>query len=304
MLEWEAAQFFGGETALFFGGGFIANTALLSTLPLRGDLILYDELVHASAHDGMRLSKAEATPVRHNDAQAFNDAISTWRASRGAGQPWIVVESLYSMDGDRAPIDDLFEIAKRHDAMLVVDEAHATGVFGPDGRGLAAHLEGNDNVITLHTCGKALGAMGALVIAPRTIRDFLINRGRAFIYATAPSPLVASAVRAAIQICRDEPQRRERLHSLVAFAGRELKAKTRFVPSGSQIQPIIIGSDVAAVSLASAMKSRGYDIRAIRPPTVPEGTSRLRLTITLNVDETAIARLIDDIAAAEAENAA
>lgn len=304
ILEQEAAQFFGGETALFFGGGFIANTALLSTLPARGDLIIYDELVHASAHDGMRLSKAEATAVRHNDAQAFDDAIASWRAGGGAGQPWIVVESLYSMDGDRAPIDDLFDIAKRHDAMLVVDEAHATGVFGPDGRGLAAHLEGSDNVITLHTCGKALGAMGALVIAPRIIRDFLINRGRAFIYATAPSPLIASAVRASLEICRQQPQRRERLYSLVAFAARELKAKTRFVPSGSQIQPIIVGSDVSAVGLATAMKSRGYDIRAIRPPTVPEGTSRLRLTITLNIDETAIAGLIDDIAAAEAENAA
>jgi 8-amino-7-oxononanoate synthase len=208
------------------------------------------------------------------------------------------------MDGDRAPIADLFNVAKRHDAMLVVDEAHATGVLGPDGRGLAADLEGNDNVITLHTCGKALGAMGALVIAPHTIRDFLVNRGRAFIYATAPSPLVASAVRAALEICVQQPQRRERLRGLVAFAARELKVKTRFIPSGSQIQPIIVGSDTSAVSLAAALKSRGYDIRAIRPPTVPEGSSRLRLTITLNIDEAAISRLIDDIAAAEAENAA
>ena len=166
VLEQEAAQFFGAETALFFGGGFIANTALLSTLPARGDLIVYDELIHASAHEGMRLSKAEVTGgARHNDAQAFDDAIGAWRARGGAGQPWIVVESLYSMDGDRAPIDDLVEIATRRDAMLIVDEAHATGVFGPDGRGLAAHLEGSDNVITLHTCGKALGVMGALVIA-------------------------------------------------------------------------------------------------------------------------------------------
>ncbi len=303
-LEREAAEFFGGETALFFGGGFIANTALLSTLPSRGDLIVYDELIHASAHDGMRLSKADAAAVRHNDAQSCEDAIAAWRASGGTGQPWIVVESLYSMDGDRAPITELADIADRHDAMLIIDEAHATGVFGPDGRGLAADLEGRENVITLHTCGKALGAMGALVIGPRTMRDFLVNRGRAFIYATAPSPLMAAAVRAALDICKRQPERRERLHGLVAFAARELSAKTRFQPSGSQIQPLIIGSDAAAVSLATAMKKRGYDIRAIRPPTVPEGTSRLRLTITLNVDEGQIARLVDDIAAAEAENAA
>ncbi|MBS0234183.1 MAG: 8-amino-7-oxononanoate synthase [Proteobacteria bacterium] len=303
-LEAEAAAFFGGETALYFGGGFIANTAILSTLPSRGDLIVYDELIHASAHDGMRLSKADAKPARHNDAQAVDDAIREWRASGGVGQPWIAIESLYSMDGDRAPIGPLAEIADHHDAMLVVDEAHATGVFGPDGRGLAAELEGRENVVTLHTCGKALGAMGALVVAPRTIRDFIINRGRAFIYATAPSPLMATAVRAALDICRSDPARRARLHNLVSFTARELAAKTRFVPSGSQIQPLIVGSDGTAVSLATTMKARGYDIRAIRPPTVPEGTSRLRLTITLNVDEAQIARLIDDLAAAEAENAA
>ena len=303
-LEQEAARFFGGETALFFGGGFIANSALLSTLPSRGDLIAYDEYIHASAHDGMRLSKAKAVAVRHNDAQAFEDAITAWRRDGGTGQPWIVIESIYSMDGDRAPIVELFDIARRHEAMLIIDEAHATGVFEPEGRGLAADLEGNDNVISLHTCGKALGAMGALVIAPRVIKDFLVNRGRPFIYATAPSPLIAATVRAAIEICRTQPERRERLMALVAHAERELTAKTRFTPSGSQILPLIVGGDVPAVALAKSMQSRGYDIRAIRPPTVPEGTSRLRLTITLNVEEAHITRLVDDIAEAEAENAA
>ena len=304
LLEQEAAEFFGGPTALFFGGGFVANTAVWSTLPGRGDLIVYDELIHASAHEGMRLSKADARAARHNDAQSFEDAIVSWRAAGGTGQPWLAIESLYSMDGDRAPIEDLAGIADRHDAMLVIDEAHATGVFGPAGRGLAAGLEGRQNVISLHTCGKALGVMGALVIGPRSMRDFLINRGRAFIYATAPSPLVASAVRAAIQICRDHPERREKLRQHMAFAGKELNAKTRFRASGSQILPLIVGSDAAAVSLAGSLQRRGYDIRAIRPPTVPEGTARLRLTITLNTGESQISRLIDDIAAAEAETAA
>jgi 8-amino-7-oxononanoate synthase len=303
-LEAEAAAFFGAETALFFGGGFIANTALMATLPSRGDLIVYDELIHASVHDGMRLSKAEAIAARHNDPQSIEDAIKTWRATGGVGQPWIVVESLYSMDGDRAPIDDLARLAARYDAMLIVDEAHATGVFGSEGRGLAAHLEGAANIITLHTCGKALGVMGALVLAPKTIRDFLVNRARAFIYATAPSPLVAAAVRAALQICKNEPERREKLHRLIGFAERELKLKTRFAPSGSQIQPIIIGADGSALALANAMKARGYDIRAIRPPTVPEGTARLRMTITLNTDEAGLSRLISDLVAAEAEVAA
>jgi 8-amino-7-oxononanoate synthase len=304
LLEQEAAQFFGGESALYFGGGFVANTAILSTLPLRGDFIVFDKLIHASAHEGMRLSRADSKAVRHNDAQAVDDAIAAWRSEGATGRPWIVIESLYSMDGDSAPIDELAQVADRHDAMLVIDEAHATGVYGPDGRGLANGLEGRENVISLHTCGKALGVMGALVIGPRAMRNFLINRARAFIYATAPSPLMAAAVRAALGICRHDSERRERLHSLIAFAARELTSKTRFATSGSQIQPLVVGSDSAAVSLAESMKARGYDIRAIRPPTVPEGTSRLRFTITLNITETDIARFVDELAAAEAENAA
>ncbi len=293
-LEAEAAAFFGAESALYFGSGFGANTALFSTLPARGDLIVYDELIHASAHDGMRLSRAEALAARHNDAQSFDDVLSAWRDGGGLGTPWIAVESLYSMDGDRAPLDDLADVANRHDAMLLIDEAHATGVFGRDGRGLAAHLEGASNVISLHTCGKALGSAGALVIAPLQVRDFLINRARAFIYATAPSPLIAATVRAALSLCRTQPQRRERLQHLIAHTASALARHTHVTPSGSQIQPIIVGADATAVSLASAMKARGYDIRAIRPPTVPEGTARLRLSITLNADEAAI----DGVAAA------
>ncbi|MEO5640200.1 MAG: aminotransferase class I/II-fold pyridoxal phosphate-dependent enzyme, partial [Sphingomicrobium sp.] len=177
-LEVEAAAFFGSEAALYFSTGYAANAALLSTLPQRGDLIVHDALVHASAHEGLRLGRAAAISAPHNDAQGFDDAIVTWRQAGGTGQPWLAVESLYSMDGDRAPLGDLAEIASRHDAVLLIDEAHATGVFGPDGRGLAADLEGRDNVITLRTCGKALGCEGALICGPRIVRDFLINRGR------------------------------------------------------------------------------------------------------------------------------
>ncbi len=303
-LEAEAAKFFRAETALFFGGGFAANTAIFSTLPPRGDVIVYDELIHASAHDGMRLSKAESAAARHNDPQSFEDAIKAWRNAGGTGQPWIAVESLYSMDGDRAPLDDLIEIADAHDGVLVIDEAHATGVLGPDGRGLGAHLEGRSNVVSLHTCGKALGVMGALVLSTRTTRDFLVNRARAFIYATAPSPLVAATVRAALEIVQREPGRRTQLHQRIAFAGRELAAKTQHTQSGSHIQPIIVGSDSRAVALADAMKARGFDIRAIRPPTVPEGTARLRLTLTLNTSEADLATLISGIADAEAGLAA
>ncbi len=295
-LEAEAARFFGAESALFFGGGFIANTAIFATLPARGDLIVHDELIHASAHEGMRLSRAETVSARHNDAAAFDDEIRTWRGAGGTGRVWIAVESLYSMNGDRAPLAILAEVAARHDAMLVIDEAHATGVFGPDGRGLGAVLEGQLNVISLHTCGKALGVMGGLVLGPRVMRDFLINRARSFIYATAPSPLVAAAVRAALEISATQATRRQALHKRVAFAGGLLRQKLGIEPSGSQIQPIIVGSDTRAVAFASAIRARGFDVRAIRPPTVPEGTARLRITLTFNTDDATVAALIDALA--------
>ncbi len=295
-LEAEAAAFFGAESCLYFGGGFLANYALFSTLPARNDLVVHDALIHASVIDGMRAGKAAIAGAAHNDAQSFDDAIIRWRADGGTGRPWIAVESLYSMDGDRAPLADLIAVARRHDGMLVVDEAHATGVLGPDGRGLAHALEGAPDVISLHTCGKALGASGALLLAPRLIRDYLVNRARPFIYATAPSPLMAAAVRAALDIVRRDPSRRERLASLVAFAGRELERRCGIAPSGSHIQPVILGTDERAVSVAKALVAEGFDVRAVRPPTVPEGTARLRISLTLNAGEDATARLLDTLA--------
>ena len=290
-LESEAAAFFGAESALFFGGGFIANLALFSTLPQRGDVVVHDALIHASVHDGMRMGKAERAEARHNDAQAFEDLIKDWRAAGGIGTPWIAVESLYSMDGDRAPLDDLLAIANRHEGVVIIDEAHATGVLGPMGRGLSAHLEGRDNIIALHTCGKALGAMGALLTGPQVMCDYLVNRSRPFIYATAPSPLVAAIVRAALIICRFDDARRDKLQSLVACAGRKLAESCGVTASCSHIQPVIVGADERATRLAAAMQSRGFDIRAVRPPTVPEGTARLRLSLSLNVDEAKVAEM-------------
>lgn len=296
-LEAEAQAFFGAESCLYFVGGFLANYALFSTLPARGDLVVHDALIHASVIDGMRAGKAATVAAAHNDAQSFDDAIRQWRADGGTGRPWIAVESLYSMDGDQAPLADLIAVARRHDGYLVVDEAHATGVLGPDGRGLAHALEGAPDIISLHTCGKALGASGALLLAPRLIRDYLVNRARPFIYATAPSPLMAAAVRAALDLVRRDAARRERLAGLVAFAGRELERRCGIAPSGSHIQPVILGADERAVSVARALVAEGFDVRAVRPPTVPEGTARLRISLTLNASEDATARLLDTLAA-------
>lgn len=295
-LEAKAAHFFGAERALFFGGGYVASFAVLTTLPQKGDLIVLDELVHASAHEGARAGRAEVVQAAHNDADAVDDAIRAWRARGGAGRAWIVVESLYSMDGDRAPLADLIEVADRHEAFLFVDEAHATGVYGPDGRGLAHDLEGRDNVVVLHTCGKALGASGALVTGPAVIRDYLVNRCRPFIYATAPSPLMAVAASEALNILRDEPERRERLAGLVAFAGDKLQSRCGIKPSGSQILPVFVGDNRRAMALATALQGRGFDVRGIRPPTVPEGTARLRVSLTLNVETADIADMIETLA--------
>ncbi|HYD15037.1 MAG TPA: 8-amino-7-oxononanoate synthase [Hyphomicrobium sp.] len=296
-LEAEAQAFFGAESCLYFGGGFVANYALFSTLPARGDLVVHDALIHASVIDGMRAGKATIAAADHNDAQSFDDAITHWRAEGGTGRPWIAVETLYSMDGDQAPLSDLIAVARRHDGFLVVDEAHATGVLGPGGRGLAHALEGAPDVISLHTCGKALGASGALVLTPQVIRDFLINRARPFIYATAPSPLMAAAVRAALRLVREDNNRRQRLADLVAFTGRELQHRCGLTPSASHIQPVILGTDERAVSVAKALVAEGFDVRAVRPPTVPENTARLRVSLTLNAGEDATARLLDTLAA-------
>ena len=300
-LEDDARRMFGAESCLYFGGGFVANYALFSTLPARGDLVVHDALIHASVIDGMRAGKAATAAAAHNDAASFEDAIRRWRREGGTGRPWIAVESLYSMDGDTAPLDDLIAVARRHDGMLVVDEAHATGALGPEGRGLAHALEGAPDVISLHTCGKALGATGALLLGPQVIRDFLINRARPFIYATAPSPLMAAAVRASINLVRTDPGRRQRLASLVAFAGRELERRCGLAPSGSHIQPIVLGSDERATAAARALVERGFDVRAVRPPTVPEGTARLRISLTLNAGEEATAALIDALSSVLAE---
>lgn len=294
LLEEEAARFFGSESALFFSSGYAANSALLSTLPQRGDLIVYDALIHASSHEGIHLARSEARSAIHNDVQSFVDTLRTWRKSGGTGRPWIAIESLYSMEGDKAPLADLLSLADQHDGFLIIDEAHATGVFGSDGRGLADGFDGRENVVTVRTCGKALGCEGALICAPKTITDFLINRGRGFIFSTAPSPLMAAAVRASLDLLRTEPKHQRRLHELFAYAANRLGPHgTRC--HGTQILPLIIGEAAPTMDLANGLQRSGFDVRGIRPPTVPEGTSRLRVSITLNVNETAVAALADAV---------
>ena len=299
-LEEDAARFFGCGSATWFPTGYAANSALLSTLPQTGDLIVHDELVHASAHEGIRLSRAEAAPFRHNDPEDAERLIRRWRLESGKGRIWIALETLYSMDGDCAAIDAFMALADRHGAVLLADEAHATGVIGEAGKGLTAHLGGRENLITLRTFGKALGCEGALLCGPAVLRDFLVNRARGFIFSTAPSPLMAAVARAALRLQAEREDLRGELRALVRHAETVL-APLGALASGSQILPLIVGDDSAAMALAQHVQAAGLDVRGIRPPTVPEGTARLRISITRNVSAADIDRLAAVLAEAKAE---
>ncbi|NOD94628.1 aminotransferase class I/II-fold pyridoxal phosphate-dependent enzyme [Ruegeria sp. HKCCD4884] len=301
-LEQEAAAFFGSEAALFMGGGFQANQAIFSALPAAGDLVLYDALVHASAHEGMRASRADLRAFRHNDVEDARKALTEWRATGGAGHIWIAVESVYSMEGDLAPLEDLASLARDTDAVLIVDEAHATGVFGLNGKGLAHDLSAD--LLTLHTCGKGLGVAGGVICGPRVMIDTLINRARPFIFATAPSPLNAALVRATLQELAANDRlvaaARERVghaHHVARQTGLPDSALT------SQIVPVILGDEARTMATASALQQQGFDIRGIRPPTVPKGTSRLRVSITGNVTHEDISALFATIASYQSEAA-
>ena len=301
-LEDKAAAFFGAESALFFSSGFAANAALFSTLPRHGDLIVADELIHASVHEGVRLSGAESLLVAHNDAGAVADAIAGWRARGGKGTVWIAVESVYSMDGDLAPLAALAALADAADAVLIVDEAHGTGVFGPGGRGLAAPFEGRGNVIALHTCGKAMGVEGALVTGPRIVTDFLVNRARCFVFSTAPSPLMAVAASAALDRITAADDLRARLEALKDHAAQRLCTPLGLAPPLSPILPVLLGEDRRAMAAAAELQAAGFDIRGIRPPTVPPGTARLRITLTLNAAPADVDALAPFLLAAVSRN--
>jgi 8-amino-7-oxononanoate synthase len=287
-LESFAAGFFGAERTLYFSTGFLANFALFTTLPHRHDAIVFDEFVHASVREGVHAAHASHIKVPHNDVDAFEAAIVRARRA-GARDVWIAVESVYSMDGDVAPVRDLHALARAREAVLIVDEAHASGVFGPTGRGFT---EGryDERLITLHTCGKALGVAGGLLCGPAVAMEYLINAARPFVYSTAPPPYVAAAVNRALRLVDEEPWRRDRLRQLAGFAGRRLAEALRgdATRGGTQIIPVILGEERRAIAAAAALQRAGFDVRPIRPPTVPAGTSRLRVSIGVDRTEAEI----------------
>jgi glycine C-acetyltransferase/8-amino-7-oxononanoate synthase len=277
-LEERLAAFKGTEAAVLFGSGYLANVGVLGALAGEaGGLVLSDELNHASIVDGCRLARAQTAVYRHLDVE---HAASLLREA--GGRPAVIVtDSVFSMDGDVAPLAELVALAREHGATLVVDEAHGTGCCGPGGRGAVAEagLEGEVDVI-VGTLGKALGAYGAYAACSATTARWLVNRARSLIFSTAPSPPAVAGALAALDVLEAEPWRIERLQANAGMLRAEL-ALAGFDVRGSttQIVPLVVGDAHAAVALCEAALERGVFAQAIRPPTVPEGTSRLRLAV-------------------------
>jgi 8-amino-7-oxononanoate synthase len=287
--------FVGSETALYFGSGYAANLGLLGAIAGPEDTFFSDAANHASLIDGMRLSRARKVVFPHLDLDFLDRKL---RNSPPTGERFIVVESVFSMDGDRAPLDELARLAERHRAGLVIDEAHATGVFGPGGRGLTppALRESGPLVATVSTCGKALAAPGAFVAGKRVVRDFLVNSARTFIFSTALPPYAAAHVSASLEAVSGADDARTKL---VGLATRLREGLTRFgadIGKGdTQIVPVFVGSSRDAVRVADGLGSKGLRIRPIRPPTVPEGSARLRLSVTANMADAEIDRVVDAV---------
>lgn len=277
-LEQDLAQFYQTGSALIFNSGYDANLGVLACLPQRGDTLLTDELIHASMIDGARLSYATRSRFRHNDLNDLEDKLRL-----ASGHVFVAVESVYSMDGDLAPLADLCDLCDRYGAALLVDEAHATGLFGPNGEGLVVALGLQDRVLArLHTFGKALGVHGAVVVGPAVLRDYLINFARTFVYTTALPPHSLLAVRCAHQHLQTKPDARQQLSArLIHFQERVAEQLIGSVWTDSQtpIQCLLVAGNDTARSVAADCQRAGFDVRAILSPTVPAGQERLRICI-------------------------
>lgn len=279
-LEKKIAELKGQEAALLFGSGYLANCGIIPALLGRQDVVFCDRLNHASIYDGCRLSRARLVRFHHNDLNHLEDML---KSRRGKGEALIVVESIYSMDGDRSPLKELVSLKEKYGCLLMVDEAHATGLFGPNGggvieeEGLSSHVD-----LAMGTFGKALGSYGAYVAASGSMIDFLVNRARSFIYSTALPPAVVGASLAAIKIIQKQPELRQKLFAKVDLFKSILRQGGLDGLGSSQIVPVLIGESSTAVYLAEKLRRENIFATAVRPPTVPEGTARLRFSITLH----------------------
>jgi glycine C-acetyltransferase len=277
-LEAKIAAFKGTEAALVLNSGFQANTGVIPALVGADDIVFSDALNHASIIDGCRLARVKISVYGHCDLNALEGML---KEAPRRGRRLIVTESLFSMDGDEAPLAEIVELAERYDAMVMVDEAHATGVYEPDGAGLIAKLGlGARLLVQMGTLGKALGGFGAYVACSQALRELLINRCRSFIFTTALPPAVMAMAIAAIELVQNQPERREALRRNSQSLRGGLRALGYNISDGAgQIVPLIVGDAGACMNLSAALLAHGVFAQGIRPPTVPPGTSRLRITL-------------------------
>ena len=280
-LEQQLADFHGADTGLLFSSGYAANSGLLASIAGIGDCLIMDELIHASSVDGARLSRANKFIFRHNDADSFRDKLIKARESSPEGSIFVAVESVYSMDGDFSPLSDLAQICTEFDAGLIVDEAHSNGITGRYGAGLVAELGLADQVFArIHTFGKGLGLHGAIVMGTSTLRQYLVNFCRPFIFSTAPSADALLSIKAAYELLPELDEQRQQLFSLVRHF-RQLTAQSTYQwhDSNSWIQSLLIPGNDRAMTAAARLRERGFLVKAIRAPSVPPGTERIRICL-------------------------
>ena len=265
------SNLFGQDTATIFNSGYMANLAFFSSVPQRGDTIIYDELSHACIKDGCRLSQANRFSFKHND---LNDL--KIKLNKTVGMVYIVIESVYSMDGDLAPIQAICELAKKHQALVVVDEAHSTGIWGNEGAGLISHLGLQDEVsAVIYTFGKAMGIHGACITGSSSLKDYLINFARPFIYTTAPSDHEVLSILEAFKLRAEEHEMSSTLFAIIEYFNQKLPQLT----TDSSIKTITIGGNTKTKNVSAILQNEGLDIRPILSPTVKEGTERLRICL-------------------------
>jgi len=295
-LEEALARFVRQPRALLFSTGYMANMGVVSALTGRGDAIFADRLNHASLNDAALVSRAAFKRYAHNDLDALERLLKTTPARRRL----VVTDAVFSMDGDIAPVAALLELCERHDAYLFIDDAHGFGVLGEAGRGTLAHFNmASDRIIYMATLGKAAGVAGAFVAGDETLIETLIQNARTYIYTTATPPLLAHVLLTSLQIIAAEEWRRERLRALIAQLREGLAAAPwTLMSSDTPIQPLLVGGNDEALALSASLAAAGLLVPAIRPPTVPQGTARLRISLSADHEAADVARLVEALVAA------
>jgi 8-amino-7-oxononanoate synthase len=290
-LEQALAEFVGKPAALSFSTGYKANLGAVEALAGRGDTVFADKLNHASLNDAMLLSRAELKRYRHNDVEHLSELL----AKTKSGRKLVITDAVFSMDGDIAPVAELLALCEQYDAWLLVDDAHGFGVLGEQGRGVMSHF-GLDSprLIYMATLGKAAGVSGAFVAAEKVVVETLLQTARSYIYTTASPPALSVALQASLKLMREQDWRRERLQQLIS----QLRAGLSQLPwtlmeSATPIQPLLVGSNEAALALSDGLRARGIWVPAIRPPTVPQGTARLRISLSAAHEAQDVAELTE-----------